>query len=141
MSRFRVIPRSETRLTRQQMYDIYDLFAPMPEPLIPRPLRLEVRVTGAFEVQHLVLVKDDGDRAGDFLLVDHALHRGANAGQLGRSGDERRSDQRPSEEERQGKVHDGEWGTFRPANRNEFSVAMQRWAPRTPRINAHHPGR
>ena len=24
------------------MYDIYDLFAPMPEPLIPRPLRLEV---------------------------------------------------------------------------------------------------
>jgi N-methylhydantoinase A/oxoprolinase/acetone carboxylase beta subunit len=29
-------------LAREQMYDIYDLFAPPPEPLIPRPLRLEI---------------------------------------------------------------------------------------------------
>jgi len=34
--------RDVLELGNQQMYDIYDLFAPMPEPLIPRPLRLEV---------------------------------------------------------------------------------------------------
>jgi N-methylhydantoinase A/oxoprolinase/acetone carboxylase beta subunit len=34
--------RDVLELGRQQMYDIYDLFAPMPEPLIPRPLRFEV---------------------------------------------------------------------------------------------------
>lgn len=34
--------RDVLELARQQMYDIYDLFAPPPEPLIPRPLRLEI---------------------------------------------------------------------------------------------------
>lgn len=34
--------RDLLELAREQMYDIYDLFAPPPEPLIPRPLRLEV---------------------------------------------------------------------------------------------------
>jgi N-methylhydantoinase A/oxoprolinase/acetone carboxylase beta subunit len=34
--------RDILELGREQMYDIYDLFAPPPEPLIPRPLRLEV---------------------------------------------------------------------------------------------------
>lgn len=34
--------RDILELAREQMYDIYDLFAPPPEPLIPRPMRLEV---------------------------------------------------------------------------------------------------
>ncbi len=34
--------RDLLELAREQMYDIYDLFAPPPEPLIPRPLRLEI---------------------------------------------------------------------------------------------------
>jgi N-methylhydantoinase A/oxoprolinase/acetone carboxylase beta subunit len=34
--------RDVLQLGHQQMYDIYDLFAPEPEPLVPRPLRLEV---------------------------------------------------------------------------------------------------
>lgn len=34
--------RDVLELGREQMYDIYDLFAPPPEPLIPRPLRLEI---------------------------------------------------------------------------------------------------
>lgn len=39
--------RDILELGREQMYDIYDLFAPPPEPLIPRSLRLELdeRVT------------------------------------------------------------------------------------------------
>ncbi|HUG16345.1 MAG TPA: hydantoinase/oxoprolinase family protein [Thermomicrobiales bacterium] len=34
--------RDVLEIGREQMYDIYDLFAPPPEPLIPRPLRLEI---------------------------------------------------------------------------------------------------
>jgi N-methylhydantoinase A/oxoprolinase/acetone carboxylase beta subunit len=34
--------RDLLELGREQMYDIYDLFAPPPDPLIPRPLRLEI---------------------------------------------------------------------------------------------------
>jgi N-methylhydantoinase A/oxoprolinase/acetone carboxylase beta subunit len=34
--------RDILELGREQMYDIYDLFAPPPEPLIPRPQRLEI---------------------------------------------------------------------------------------------------
>lgn len=34
--------RDLLELGREQMYDIYDLFAPPPEPLIPRPLRFEL---------------------------------------------------------------------------------------------------
>lgn len=34
--------RDILELAREQMYDIYDLFAPPPEPLIPRPYRLEI---------------------------------------------------------------------------------------------------
>ena len=34
--------RDILELGREQMYDIYDLFAPPPEPLIPRPFRLEI---------------------------------------------------------------------------------------------------
>jgi len=34
--------RDILELGREQLYDIYDLFAPPPDPLIPRPLRLEV---------------------------------------------------------------------------------------------------
>ncbi len=34
--------RDILELGREQMYDIYDLFAPPPEPLIPRPLRIEI---------------------------------------------------------------------------------------------------
>ncbi|RIK36258.1 MAG: methylhydantoinase [Chloroflexi bacterium] len=34
--------RDTLELGREQMYDIYDLFAPPPEPLVPRPLRLEI---------------------------------------------------------------------------------------------------
>ena len=34
--------RDILELAHEQMYDIYDLFAPPPEPLIPRPLRLEI---------------------------------------------------------------------------------------------------
>ena len=34
--------RDILELVREQMYDIYDLFAAPPEPLIPRPLRLEI---------------------------------------------------------------------------------------------------
>jgi N-methylhydantoinase A/oxoprolinase/acetone carboxylase beta subunit len=34
--------RDILELAREQMYDIYDLFAPPPEPLIPRPMRLEI---------------------------------------------------------------------------------------------------
>ena len=34
--------RDILELAREQMYDIYDLFAPPPEPLIPRPFRLEI---------------------------------------------------------------------------------------------------
>lgn len=34
--------RDILELAREQMYDIYDLFAPPPEPLIPRPHRLEI---------------------------------------------------------------------------------------------------
>ena len=44
--------RDILELGREQMYDIYDLFAPPPEPLVPRPLRLEIdeRVTATGEV-------------------------------------------------------------------------------------------
>ena len=44
--------RDILELGREQMYDIYDLFAPPPEPLVPRPLRLEIdeRVTASGEV-------------------------------------------------------------------------------------------
>jgi len=34
--------RDILELAREQLYDIYDLFAPPPEPLIDRPLRLEI---------------------------------------------------------------------------------------------------
>ena len=34
--------RDVLELGREQMYDIYDLFAPPPEPIIPRHLRIEV---------------------------------------------------------------------------------------------------
>lgn len=34
--------RDILELGREQMYDIYDLFAPPPQPLIPRPLRFEI---------------------------------------------------------------------------------------------------
>ena len=34
--------RDLLEIAREQMYDIYDLFAPPPEPLIERPLRLEI---------------------------------------------------------------------------------------------------
>jgi N-methylhydantoinase A/oxoprolinase/acetone carboxylase beta subunit len=34
--------RDILELAREQMYDIYDLFAPPPEPLIPRPMRFEI---------------------------------------------------------------------------------------------------
>lgn len=34
--------RDVLEIGREQMYDIYDLFAPPPEPLIPRPMRLEI---------------------------------------------------------------------------------------------------
>lgn len=34
--------RDVLEIGREQMYDIYDLFAPPPDPLIPRPLRLEI---------------------------------------------------------------------------------------------------
>ncbi|HBY46878.1 MAG TPA: methylhydantoinase, partial [Chloroflexi bacterium] len=34
--------RDILELGREQLYDIYDLFAPPPDPLIPRPLRMEV---------------------------------------------------------------------------------------------------
>ena len=34
--------RDILELAREQMYDIYDLFAPPPDPLIPRPMRLEI---------------------------------------------------------------------------------------------------
>ena len=44
--------RDILELGREQMYDIYDLFAPPPEPLIPRPLRIDVdeRVTADGDV-------------------------------------------------------------------------------------------
>jgi N-methylhydantoinase A/oxoprolinase/acetone carboxylase beta subunit len=51
--------RDILELGREQMYDIYDLFAPPPEPLIPRSLRLEIgeRTTASGEV----LVAPDRD--------------------------------------------------------------------------------
>jgi N-methylhydantoinase A/oxoprolinase/acetone carboxylase beta subunit len=51
--------RDVLELGTQQMYDIYDLFAPVPEPLIPRPFRLEVDERIAADGQVLLPLQSD----------------------------------------------------------------------------------
>ncbi|CAN5595182.1 hypothetical protein BH23CHL2_BH23CHL2_11830 [soil metagenome] len=51
--------RDILELAREQMYDIYDLFAPPPEPLIPRNMRLEIRERVTYAGDVLITPTDD----------------------------------------------------------------------------------
>ena len=47
-----------------------------------RTFRRDIGETGRLDVENLILCDDGGDSAGDFVLRDHRLHRGADARQL-----------------------------------------------------------
>ena len=59
--------RDILELAREQMYDIYDLFAPPPEPLIPRPFRLEI--DERIDADGVVLTRPS------HASIDTAIHR------------------------------------------------------------------